>query len=1043
MRYNEIYDALNERKKVLCSYRSLDNAKYSVGKKERNPERMDFDDSDWNSTELPCRWDNRKDAWFRIKIKVPKKIGEAEVRGSNMKVRGESDWPNPVLNMRGEMYIDDKLVLEAPNWFDLSFYKIVAENVEPGEEHIIAIHANGNVRAICTYSAMPKMEVRYSKVDDLTLEIEAFIEEMRFAKSLPGGVKVLEKIFKNISGEYIKNLKLNELIELVHKFEEKMLSLKKIAKDYEVHLAGHAHIDMNWLWPMDETINAIRDTAVSVNNVMKEYKDLCYTQSQAYTYKAMENNYPEAFKIINKRINEGIWEPAAASWVEMDLNMSNGEAIAHQILYGKRYLKEKFNYNTRIFLSPDTFGHPWTMPQILKRSGIDYYYFTRASKKDKDIFWWKGLDGSKVLAFNSAYLNNISPEIIIDVADFYYKTTGLKKSMYVYGIGDHGGGPTREDARLVKKLNEKPIFPKIVFTKMQKYLDFVKKKGINFEVNDELQFIADGCYTTHWDIKIHNRLCEKLLLKSQKVGSIAKLLGKKYPNLHNYWEAALFNQFHDILPGSGIKDTYDYACEEAKKVEIGCKNIIKDNLEFLGTLVDSSSIKGKPILVFNSLSWRRTDIVEIEIYNNCPENPVAKDSEGNVYPTQIIDNKIIFVANDIPSFGYKVYYIQEGEKNNNQILKDDYIFENEYFKMEVSKKGTVNYLYDKKEGKTIIDYLWDEGIFPKNAFPLKEKAKNYPDVPITKVVRNNLLQVLYEEPHDSSAWVIGPIRKIVNLTENPEIEILERGPVIGKLRVKNKVNNSIITQDIIMYMGINRIDFRTNINWNEKADDKSLSPMVKASFTPKLGKTKATYEIPYGNIERNADGREIPALQWADISDDGYGFSILSDTKYGFDTKGNTIRITLIRTAYEPDPEPDKGYHSFVYSIYPHKGNWKEGDTDRKGYELNNKLDSCFLGRTKSKGLPSQKSFIDVDGENSVIISCLKKAEDNEDLILRLYESKGKYSNIVIIFGFNIKSIKEVNMLEEKISNSIKKINKKRIRLKIKPYEIRTFRIKI
>ncbi|MBN2322937.1 MAG: alpha-mannosidase [Spirochaetes bacterium] len=1038
-RYAEIKGALKARMRALTEYRYIREAKFNLGSVAGNPVDPGYDDASWQDIILPLNWDNTQDAWFRIEAVVPEKVDEISVGGSEMKVRGKSVWANPVLNMHGQLYIDGEMVMEAANWFDLSFFNLVADGVKPGDRHTIAVHTEGKEGVVVYYSALPEMEIRYSNVDEKQIEIEAFLQEIRFAEGLPDGTAVLDGVLKGSGRDEIMDMPLETLIEFIHAKEEEMTPLKKAAKEHEIYLAGYAHIDMNWLWPMDETIELCRATAESVDRVMTEHNELCYTQSQAFTYKAMETQHPEYFEMIKRRFEEGIWEIAAPAWVELDLNMANGEAIAHQILLSKRYLKEKFGNDPKLFLSPDTFGHPWTLPQILKKSGISYYYFMRSSDPDRDIFWWQGPDGSRVLAFNSSYLGGMNSEILVDVAQFYRNTLGLKRVMYVYGIGDHGGGPTLEDGRLVKILQTKPIYPTLRYSTMERYYEILEKEKVDLPVSDgEINFVFDGCYTTHWDTKVHNRTCERLLLEAENVGVVSLLHGGRYPDLQEGWEITMLNQFHDILPGSGIRQTYEVPNAQAEKVEAFCEKSISEGLSRIAGMVERKK-EGRCVLVFNNLSWKRTGAVRIGRYPECPSSVVIKDEDGREYPAQTVGDDIVFVAEDVPSFGYRVFYICEGMTEGPDIVNGRFVLENEKLAVKLDPgTGTIASVYDKAARRNVMEEMWDEGAYPTHTFPLKTMTIESV-IPTTRLVRNNDLQVHLEEPHGMSAWVIGPVRQISSLVEGAEVELVANGPVMGAVRVTKRYNKSVITQDIVLYRGVDRIDFDTTIEWGEKAGPKELSPMLKASFTPSLGRTKATYEIPYGSIERNADGREVPALQWADLSDDEYGMSILTDTKYGFDAKGNTMRITLIRTSYEPDPDPDRGTHSFVYSLYPHKGGWKQAHSERKGYELNHPL-RCAWCEKEGGSLPGTGSFIDVEAK-SAVMTCVKKEEGKAGIILRFYESQGKNCSVKVDFGFDVKRAEETDIIERPVNQAACDVKANVMRFDLKPYEIKTFRV--
>jgi len=1042
---NQIINAFKTRAEKISSYTVRDNKiKFTQRKPEGDYKGLKFDDTGWEEIELPFNWDTKNDAWFRKELVVPEEIEGISVEGSDLKIRGRSVWANPVLNIHTVLYIDGKEALTADNYMDFSFRQEVSTKVKAGEEHIIAIHTEGKEGVVAFYSALPLIEIHYSEVDKVAFELQSFVEELRYAQSLPKGRQLLEKAVKGIESETIEAISFNEILKVVNDIRKKISPLKKEAKKYNVHLIGHAHIDMNWLWPMEETIDVCKNTFTTVNSLMDRYKDFCFSQSQAFTYSKVEEKYPELFNSIKERYKEGRWNITASSWVELDLNLSNEEAIVRQILYAKKYIEEKFNYNPRVFWAPDTFGHPWSMPQILKKSGIDYYYFMRASRREHDLFWWEAPDGSRVLVYNSSYLGNINPNVLVEQAIYsrnYLKDTS---SMFLYGVGDHGGGPTAEDIEMIYKLKQKEVYPNLEFSTTHKYFDITSKKRKDLPtIKDEFNPIFDGCYTSHWDTKVHNRRCERLSLIAECIGSISKLLGGSYPDLSDIWKTTLFNQFHDILPGSAIQPSYEYSNKIAQEAENNAENLISDCANFIANQIDMGNDLDN-VLVFNTLTWKRNDIVYVKLNGKQFSSPVAEDQSGNIYPAQVVGDEICFVAQDVPPMGYKVFTIKNSSQTEGKSICKDLNMENEFFKLKLDKDtGTISYLYDKKNKREIMKDFTSEGAFPVDTFPLKLEEDFKLNIHSSKPFYNNMLQVLLEKPHPMSAWVIGAISRVENLIDNPEIEVIEEGPVLGRVRIKNKYDQSDIVQEISMYRMMDRLDIKTVLNWNQKADDENLSPMLKASFTPILGNTTATYDIPFGKIERAADGREYPAQKFVDISDNEYGLSILSDTKSGFDVKGNTVRITMIRTSYEPDPDPDRGVHDFIYSIYPHKGSFTQGNTIKRGYELNFPLVACNIPKEKPGGqLSGEKSFLEVSGDNLVVTS-FKKAEENNDMILRVYESKGKNSRGKISLGFDVEGVEESDLMEKPLPKSKAIIKNGQIIFDLKPFEIKTFRLKL
>ncbi len=1008
-----IMENLQETYKRLINYRDKISWKFSYG---AIPEayKPNFDDSSWKTVKLPFLFDTRKgEVWLRCKITIPEEIEGIKISNSTVKF-----FSSAIIN-KSEIFVDGRKVLSADYWMELRGPKIILdEHTKPGKEHTIAVHLFPKHEPV----NVPQFYVTYSNIENLSFEIESFIEEIRFAKLLDKDltIKVLEEFDLNaFRGDILR------LIREIEKARKKLLPLSKKAKEFKVYLIAHAHIDMNWLWPWEDTVNTIRDTFSTMVNLMSKYNDFHFSQSQAITYKVVEDNFPELFERIRQYVKRGNWDITASMWVEADLNMAGTEALLRQFLYARRYINEKFGVKPKICWEPDTFGHIWTLPQILRKFGIKYYYFMRCSK-GYPLFWWEGPDGSRVLAFTSVYHNVVTPKNIVDVAIDFYERYGLKTSMFVYGAGNHGGGATIEDIEATYEMRKKPTLPELFLSSTQTFYEEVEKeiekKGLAMPIiNGELQFTFDGCYTTHSDIKRYNRLCESLLIDAEKLGIIANVYEKD--TLKKSWLNVLLNQFHDILDGSGTAEAYIYPKKLAQEALRTAENLINSAIKALCNKIKFSR-DGLPVVVFNTLSWDRTDLVKVKIPAHLiPKNPVAVSYDGREKcPIQLCGDEIIFIAH-VPPMGYKTYYIIEGNLGKHSILKgSNDTLENENFRIEINRSfGTIRSLYDKVNNKFVF------------------KEERYPD---TGLVLSNLMQILYELPHPMSAWIIGPISKIENLIKDVTVELIEKGPVRATIKVSRKYRNSKIIQHISLYDGMPRIDFHTFIDWHEISDDKTEAPMLKVSYTPILGRSKATFEIPFGYIERIPDGTEVPALRWVDLSDEEYGLTLANNCKYGFDVKGNTLRMTLIRTSYSPDPKPDQGMHEILYALYPHSGDWKKALAFRTGWELNHPLIAyAVLNPLKASSNPcepEEKTMFQIKPEN-VVVSCLKKSEDSDDIIVRVYDATGDGADAEIKFNMNVKDVFEADLMENPIKAL--KIRNGTISFRLNPFEIKTLRI--
>jgi alpha-mannosidase len=432
--------------------------------------------------------------------------------------------------------------------------------------------------------------------------------------------------------------------------------------------------------------------------------------------------------------------------------------------------------------------------------------------------------------------------------------------------------------------------------------------------------------------------------------------------------------------------------------------------------------EGIPIAVFNSLSWERSEPISFKIPENLRNKPIiVKDRNGVQKPIQVTDGQATLIA-ETPPMGYTTYYLTQGKANSDgngiSLAPKEDTLENEFLRVEIEKEsGAIKELYDKKNKRLV--FKKDPGDW-------------------TMPVSSNLFQVLYEAPHDMSAWVIGEITRVDNLTRGTQTRMIEKGPVRGVIRSERHVGNSTIVQDIMIYRDVRRIDFQTHVDWEEIADEKHDAPMLRVSFSPLLNNPKATFEIPFGAMERAADGREVPALRWVDLSDDEYGVSILNDSKHGFSAQGNNLRMTLIRTAYDPDPISDKGHHEMSYSIYPHEKDWREGMAFRKAIEFNYPLQVFLVENPVSGTYPDEYSYLEIKPEN-IILSALKVAEDSNNVILRLYEATGKESVAEINLNSEIRQAYEVDLMEENQENLTH--NRNSVSLHFMPFEIKTIEL--
>jgi len=998
--------------------------------------QADFDDSSWKSGNFPLQIDARRgESWFRCTVTIPEEVAQVGVSGSTAQlsagIKGtylpyilDTHLFWPTVKGSSEIYVNSRRVMSADYWTELRLGIPLNESVKPGEKYTVAFHFLPYHESI----SAPPLNLNYSRVEEVAFEINSFIQELKFLKDLKEDV-VQEAVEDFDTDTFEKRPE--DVLKEIEEARRVLSKASQIAKGFKVHLVGHAHIDMNWLWPWPDTVSTIRNTFTTMTNLLERNADVHFSQSQALTYRVVEEQFPELFEKIRDNVKDGRWEVTASTWVEGNLSMGGTEALIRQLLYANRYVKEKLGVEVEICWEPDIFDHLSTYPQILRKSGIKYYYFMR-SGPGYPLFWWEGPDGSRVLAFTSLYNNIVTPGNVVEICQRLYNMNGSTKSMFVYGVGDHGGGPTSEDMRVAHRIQKNPALPKVTFSSAQDFFKEIERQidGISLPVvksEDWMTAHSSGRYTTHGDIKRNNRLCERLLVDAEKLGVASGLYPRE--DLRKAWRNMLFNQFHDILWGTITHEAKEYPLKLAQEaINIG-RNAIKVSVEKTAKNIRFSR-PGVPLIVFNTLSWDRRDIARVKVpVDLMPKNPVVVSADGENTLAQVSEDEVLFLA-DVPSMGYKTYYLTEGGSGAPSLIKEGNL-ENEYFKVELDKaSGGIESMYDKLNERFVF-----RKVIESTHDKLNERFVVRKGIDSGKPEVSNLLQVLYEIPHDNSAWNIGEISRVENLVRGADIHTVENGPVMATVKVAHKFSNSKITQYVSLYQGLPRLDVRMVIDWMEVSDEKTDAPMLKVSFTPMLKRPEATFEIPFGYIQRPSDGVEVPALRWVDLSDDEYGVSLLNDSKYGFDVAGNTVRMTLVRTSYSPDRRSDEGKHGISYSIYPHKGGWKEAQTFRRGYEVNHPLESIAVTSPSKGSMPETSSFLQVKPEN-VVVSCVKKAEDSDDIIVRVYDATGEGAEAEVILGFKAEVAAEADLMEKESGQL--KVENGRINVSLKPFEIKT-----
>ena len=831
-------------------------------------------------------------------------------------------------------------------------------------------------------------------------------EEMR---GLYYDFEVLYQLMINLPGDKARYhsimFALNEAAKVFHEYtEDEAKKAKEILaselnkkggdSSLTISAVGHAHIDLAWLWPVRETIRKGARTFSTVLELMNRYPDYIFGASQPQLYQWMKDYYPDLYKKIKCRIEEGRWETQGAMWVEADTNIPGGEALIRQILYGKIFFRNEFGKDMKILWLPDVFGYTASLPQILKKSGVDYFVTIKLSGNifnqiPHHTFYWQGIDGSRTLTHmppEGTYNSSANPSAIMKTEKEFRDKGISDRCLLLFGIGDGGGGPGVEHLERLQRENN---LDGLVPVRQEPALNFFKR--IEQELYKYKTWVGElyferhqGTYTSQARSKRFNRKME-IALRELEYASVLAFIetGFPYPKkeLTEIWKEVLLYQFHDILSGTSIKRVYDESLQRYEHLLERTKQLTEKAYLALTDKINVGE-EETGYMIINSLSWKRNEWVYIE---------------GQ------------WVHVNVPAMGYIAVNLKSGDDEHQELFAPETILENNILKIQFAEDGTIQSIFDKECNRELI---------------------------APEAVANRLS--IYEDQGDAWDFPINYDEKLADCFELKTTEARVDGPR-AIIKQVYTFGQSKLVQEITLTAGCRRIDFNTEVDWQES------NKMLRTSFPVNVYTTEATCDIQFGNIKRPTHRNtswdmakfEICAHKWVDLSQGDYGVALLNDCKYGYKVLKNVIDLNLLRSPGYPDPTADRSQQEFTYSLYPHRGDHISGEVVKAAYELNIPLKILATKAHKGK-LPANKSFIKVGAEN-VIVETVKKAEDDDNLIIRFYEAYGIGTRTKIHLNFEAKTVQLVDIVEE--NAKLITLDGKSVELYFRPFEIHTLKI--
>jgi alpha-mannosidase len=801
-----------------------------------------------------------------------------------------------------------------------------------------------------------------------------------------------------------------------------------------VKVTGHAHMDPVYRWRWNEMEN--RETYKTFSDVLNEldtFPDLHFAQSYLLYYETVQNRFPELFERVKKNIADKRWSVVGGQWVETDETLPSGESLIRQFLIGRDYYTKNLGIDKiTIAWLPDVFtGHSSSIPKIYAGCGIRNYVFSREAPEDKRIFWWESADGSKILAYKIPGHYIPDYKILPGQLEEWTKISGFNTPLLTVGKGDHGGGPGKSDMRSLKLLSgEFPL--QFEFTSPEDYFAELNQADKNWPVqNEEFGYQPNGeqwlgCYTSQAKIKKLNRHLENQLIAAEKFAAIGIMhKGKPFYPREDFleaWKILLFNQFHDIIPGTLTGLGANDVLKEYDKLGHVSSELLNNGLENIGNRINTE-MKGIPVVVYNPLSWNVSQFVDAEVsFIKRPAEFSLKDSKGNNVLYSITheseDKQTVSIsidAQNVPALGYKVFAVinEKPETLKTDIDISENQIENKFLVVQWNDKGVTN-IYNKKLQKEFV-----------------------------KGIANRLQ--LHED--NGNSWSLSLTGKEFPVNKLTPPKIIFSSPEKVIVRWEDYFQSSKFVRYMTIYANSEQIDFEMEVDWH------SHNKLLRLAFPTVLSKGEAYYDQSYGYVKRKETSKEFPAQKWIDYSEKDYGVSLINNGKYGFTINQGLLTMSVVRGARDMDPRMDEGKHSFKYALNIHEGDWREANIPLKACEFNqpliakqeNQHPGEISGWTHSEmSFPLEKSFFGINSDH-VIISSLKTKQDAYDpnpVILRIVETEGRDENVTVQLPYEAKSVTECNHLEEPIEpRSEIEMKRNQFRFTVGHDQIRTFMV--